>query len=126
MINPILLDYITKYCEGMDLNSIWDYFGNYTDFGRSMHNYVQFQDRREAFFVMIKELVEHNYIRLAEMGKPECLLTGTIDQQLNVLRNAFPKDDDGMHEGLWCFFDSCPVGCRWYSELPDIVPIPFV
>lgn len=72
MITPIFLEYIAKYCEGMDLNSIWDYFGNHTDFGKSMHNYLQFQDRTEAFFVVIKELVEHNYIRLAEMGKPEC------------------------------------------------------
>jgi hypothetical protein len=124
MIDATSLEHIASYCEGMDIDSIWYYFDKPN--GAILKNdYINFDERREAFLWTVKQLVEHNYIRLAEMGKPKNFLNGTVDENIDLLRQAFPKDDEGMHGGLWFFFDDCPVGCNWYAEWNGN-PIPFV
>ncbi len=125
MINLESLDYLANYCEGMDINSFWHYFDIGLDYGKGMHNYTTFTERREAFLWTVKQLVEHGYIRLVEMGKPKNFLSGTVDENLENLRKAFPKDDEGIQGGLWFFFDDCPLGCNWYTEWGG-TPVPFL
>ena len=72
-----------------------------------------FEQRKTFFFQLLKMLMERKKIYLAANGKP---LKGTINEQLNRLRAAFPLNEKGLYHGLWFTFDECPGGIVWIHE----------
>jgi hypothetical protein len=106
MINDLLernLAEISEYCEDMDIPAICHYL---------KHDFSVFIERREAFLWVIKRSVEQGKIKLIGM-KTDLPLEGTVEEQIERFRQAFPNSDEEMEDGLWFFYDACPAGCDW-------------
>ena len=72
-----------------------------------------FIDRREIFFWALKRLLNEGRIRLAKHGK---FLEGSVEEQVERFRLAFPKTEEEMEDGIWFFDEDCPGGAVWVLE----------
>ena len=72
-----------------------------------------FADRREIFFWALTRLLKEGRIKLAKHGK---FLEGNVDEQVERFRQAFPKTEEEMEDGIWFFDESCPGGAVWVLE----------
>ncbi|WP_223723969.1 DUF596 domain-containing protein [Escherichia coli] len=72
-----------------------------------------FADRRENFFWVLTRLLKEGRIKLAKHGK---FLEGSVDEQVERFRQAFPKTEEEMEDGIWFFDESCPGGAVWVLE----------
>ena len=61
-----------------------------------------FADRREIFFWALTRLLKEGRIKLAK--------------QVERFRQAFPKTEEEMEDGIWFFDESCPGGAVWVLE----------
>lgn len=106
MIDPISearYQEIAFYCEGQELYHIWhDLIGDVADFG----------ERREALLWVVHRLLEDGRVDLVNMHT-HVPLGGAFEDQIDRLRQAFPKDDTEMNNGIWFFTDACPGGSAW-------------
>lgn len=69
---------VVRYSEGAELHFLWL---NIEEI------YPDFDQRKEAFFWVLKRLLEEGRARLASGGD---YMKGTADEQIEVLRRAFP------------------------------------
>ncbi|OCG17210.1 DUF596 domain-containing protein [Gilliamella sp. WF3-4] len=78
-----------------------------------------FQERKELFFYFVKRLLKEGRLKLAKNGQ---LLGGSIDEQVKLFYDAFPKTEDGMFDkqklmdDYWFFDESCPAEAVWVNE----------
>jgi hypothetical protein len=111
-------EWIAEGCEDMELDSIWDYFSEPGGTVYLKHSFFAFDSRREALLWVMKRLLEEGRIKLVKMGS-QAPLEGSIDEQIQRFRDAFPKNDAEMDKGLWFFSEGCPGGSAWQHELKD-------
>jgi hypothetical protein len=76
---------------------------------------VSFDRQTEMFFSLLKTLMIRGEIRLALDGR---CLEGSMDDQLDVLRRAWPSSREKLESemGLWFLVES-PAGIVWIT--PD-------
>jgi hypothetical protein len=94
---------IAECCEDMELDSIWLYL---------RHDFTDFLHRKDAFLWVVNRLTQEGTIKLIGM-KSSIPLEGTVEEQIERFRQAFPKSDEEMENGLWFFYEACPAGCDW-------------
>ncbi|EOA1953219.1 DUF596 domain-containing protein, partial [Escherichia coli] len=41
---------------------------------------------------------------------------GSVEEQVERFRQAFPKTEEEMEDGIWFFDESCPGGAVWGLE----------
>ncbi|ROR80448.1 hypothetical protein SAMN06295974_2388 [Plantibacter flavus] len=121
-LTPEQLAYIAGGSEWQELDSVWLYFDQPLGYPFLPHALDTFVERREGFLWTLKRLLEHGHIRLL-WWTDKSLVTGTPEEQVDIIRQAFPEDDEGMEEGLWFYPVGCPVGVIW--QWPGRNPIPF-
>ncbi|EAM6462444.1 DUF596 domain-containing protein [Salmonella enterica subsp. enterica serovar Senftenberg] len=73
-----------------------------------------FEDRKEIFLWALTNLLKDGRIRLA---KHKTFLEGSVEEQVELFRNALPKTEAEIDDGLWFFDERCPGGAVWV--LPD-------
>jgi hypothetical protein len=111
-------EWIADGCEDMELNSVWDYFSEPGGTVYLKHNFVTFDSRREALLWIVKRLLEEGRIKLVNM-RSHVPLEGSIDEQIQRFRDAFPKSDEEMDNGFWFFSEACPGGSAWQHTPSD-------
>ena len=94
---------LASHCEDMELNSVWWWLRS---------DNTTFEEAREAFFIVLRRLLEEGHIQLIGM-QSDLPMEGTIDEQIDQFRKVFPKNDAEMDGGLWFFDPQCPGGCNW-------------
>jgi hypothetical protein len=102
---------IVEHCEDMEMDAIWFFFG--TEY--LPHKYSSFDERREAFLWILKRLIQDGHIKLLNMYTRE-FVPGSIDEQIERFRQVFPKNDEGMRNGIWFLDTECPGGALWSYE----------
>lgn len=125
----IYTEYISAYLEEANysheephaLDDLWnrlDAFGNEIPFPERLDK--NFSLKKETFFHIVEILMLHGHLRLAKKGQ---FLVGSIDKQLESLKEAFPKSEDSQKEiggiSTWFFMDDCPAGAVWVYQLDD-------
>ena len=73
-----------------------------------------FDDQREIFFWALTRLLKEGLLRLANHGQ---FLEGSTEAQVELFRQAFPKTEAEVNDGLWFLDDECPAGAVWVD--PD-------
>jgi len=106
MNSPITIESyeeLALYCEDQELNSIWLGLGR---------DFANFDERREAFFWVLRRLLEEGRIKLVNM-RTHIPLEGSVDGQIQRFRDVFPKNDAEMDSGIWFLLEGCPGGSAW-------------
>ncbi|OCG22472.1 DUF596 domain-containing protein [Gilliamella sp. App4-10] len=84
-----------------------------------MGNKIPFPERKELFFYFVKRLLKEGRLKLAKNG---WLLEGSIEDQIKLFYEAFPKTEDEMFDkqklmdDYWFFDDSCPAEAVWVND----------
>jgi hypothetical protein len=94
---------LASHCEDMELNSVWWWVRS---------DSAAFDEAREAFLIVLRRLLDDGHIKLIGM-QSDRPMEGSIEEQVDQFRKAFPKNDAEMEEGLWFFAPGCPGGCNW-------------
>jgi hypothetical protein len=101
-------------------NGLWAYTSpNMLSALKSNEEKFPFQERKELFFYFVKRLLKEGRLKLAKNGQ---LLGGSIDEQVKLFYDAFPKTEDGMFDkqklmdDYWFFDESCPAEVVWVNE----------
>lgn len=96
----------TAAAELQALDGLWTY---------SIPDYVKvsefsFAQRQRLFFWLFERLLKEGRIKLAKHGR---FLEGTVEEQVERFRQAFPKTEEEMEDGIWFFDEECPGGAVW-------------
>ena len=77
---------------------------------------ISYKDRKGYFFDYLHRLLSDGKAKFGAHGE---FLSGSIEEQLSMLDNIFPKDqeqmEDGSYDGLW-FLSCCPFGIVWIND----------
>ncbi len=73
---------------------------------------ADYVSRVEVFFSVLERLLREK-IRLAKHGN---FLEGSVDEQVERFRRAFPLTEPEMEDGIWFFDEACPGGAVWVLE----------
>ena len=110
-----------SYKEPHALDDLWnrlDAFGNEIPFPEKLDK--NFTLKKEIFFYILRMLMSDGRLRLAKNGQ---FLVGSIDEQLERFKEAFPKSEESQKEiggiSTWFFMDECPAGAVWVYKLED-------
>lgn len=115
-LNEEWIKTVLKECEGRGLATIWSYseFENQT-----------FEERCEAFFLILERVLESGQLRLRKYVKNGEYLTGTPIELVQRFRDVFPKADirDTIDDMRYWFYgdppDPCPAIAVWRYEHSD-------
>lgn len=105
---------IIKNSYGLSMGTIWQHVS--VECNEFSDNYFF---RKEVFFSILIRLLNDKKIKLAKDG---IFLSGTIEQQIQVIQAAWPpypckdENDDLDEFGMW-FLVKAPAGIVWLS--PD-------
>jgi hypothetical protein len=99
----------TAASELQALDGLWAY---------SIPDYVEsreftYAQRKRLFFWLLERLLKEGRIKLAKHGK---FLEGTVEEQVELFRQVFPKTEEEMEDGIWFFDEVCPGGAVWVLE----------
>ncbi|MFB2538657.1 MULTISPECIES: DUF596 domain-containing protein [unclassified Acinetobacter] len=104
-----------------DFISLWTYIDNGEQF-KPFGDTADFEFVKQVFFDVIGYAMQQGWLRLAKNG---VFLTGSIDEQIQLFKDKFPKskmdtlEKDPIHFDIWFFADSCPAGAVWVYQLED-------
>ncbi|AWH87075.1 DUF596 domain-containing protein [Limnobaculum parvum] len=105
---------LIEYAETQALNGLWAYIAPIIL--PSIHadsDEYPFLERKEIFFWFLEKLLQEGRVKLAKKG---VFLKGTVAEQIERFRQAFPKTEAEMDDGLWFFDETCPGGAVWVLE----------
>lgn len=120
MINENDFKTLVDWSELRAFNGLWNCISS--DLILSLEftgNEIPFEKRKELFFYFVYRLLKEGRLKLAKNGH---LLGGSIDDQIKLFYEAFPKTENGMFDkqklmdDYWFFDDSCPVEAVWVLE----------
>ncbi|MFZ4893568.1 DUF596 domain-containing protein [Plantibacter sp. Mn2098] len=117
------LEEIAGGSEWQELDSVWQEFGVPIEYRSISHDLVSFEERREGFLWALTRFLENGHIRLLRWSD-KSLVTGTPEEQVDIIRRAFPYNDEDLDDGVWFLTDASQVGVLW--EWPGRDPKPFV
>ncbi|QYN43476.1 DUF596 domain-containing protein [Gilliamella sp. ESL0441] len=120
MIKEAEYNYVVDCAEQQSLNGLWAYIApNMLPSLKVTGNEIPFQKRKALFFYFVHRLLKEGRLKLAKNGH---LLSGSIDDQIKLFYDAFPKTADGMFDkqklmdDYWFFDDSCPAEAVWVLD----------
>ncbi|MFK3703477.1 DUF596 domain-containing protein [Klebsiella sp. NPDC088457] len=100
--------------EGMSIGAVWG-ASRPDEFVGEKH--YPFQKQKDTFFWLLNRLMREGRVRLASNGK---YLEGSIDEQISLYRENFPKNQEEMEEdafdGFWFLTEKCPGGIVWIHD----------
>ncbi|WP_343637620.1 DUF596 domain-containing protein [Roseateles sp.] len=105
-MNRERFEYIRDGIEGMELDALWDYALEASDF---------FDEQRQFFFMILEKLIREGNIRLIHMHT-KVPMSGTAEQQIDAFMKVFPRGAEEMNGGLWFFSEECPGGSLWQAR----------
>ena len=108
MLNEEYIKSLLICNKGTSLLSLWLWSKNYPEFKGDLAM------AKEGFFYLARKFMSEGILRLAHDGE---FLSGTIEEQLQLFRNSWPKDyDENIEEkdidNLWWPLFS-PAGAVW-------------
>ena len=78
---------------------------------------LSYKEKCDYFFELMERLLLEGKIKLASRGK---YLEGSIDEQISLYRENFPKNQEEMEEdafdGFWFLTEKCPGGIVWIHD----------
>lgn len=108
-------DEFTEYklaLEGHSPSSVW----YVTPPEKYSEENFTFSQRKEFYLSLLKMLMENGCIKLGKHGQ---FLEGTIEEQINRYRAAFPKTEEEWvrrNEEIWFYEEDCPGGIVWIGD----------
>ncbi|KAA1045557.1 DUF596 domain-containing protein [Pseudocitrobacter sp. 73] len=72
-----------------------------------------FDTRKRIFFYVLSRLLTEGRIKLAKNGR---FLNGTIQEQIDCFKSAYPDSEEELDDGICFFDDNCPGGAVWILE----------
>lgn len=105
-----LYNSVLRSAFGLSMGVIWQHMAV-----ELLGSSVDYARRVNLFFSLMERLMLEGDVRLAHDG---LFLVGTIQDQLNVLKEAWPKEpgeDDLDGFGLW-FITEAPAGVVWIDS----------
>lgn len=111
-----------EYHYSMVLDSLWANIEDNIYEISGINNPNDFELTKEFFFYAIELLMKQGHLKLAKNG---CFLTGTIEQQIELFKQKFPKskadtlDKDPNMFHTWWFSEACPAGAVWVHTLEN-------
>jgi len=102
-------DSILRSAFGFSMAAVWQHLTIALSQAR------RYEARTEIFFCILERLLDEGHVKLAHDGK---FLGGTIKEQIEVLRMAWPKfpgEDDLDGFGYWFLIDA-PAGLVWITD----------
>ncbi len=70
-----------------------------------------YNHHKEIFFNYLEYLLSNDLLKFAKNGE---FLSGTIEQQLALFKNAFPEEERMKEiDSYWWYLDDCPVEPVW-------------
>lgn len=103
MISDKRCRFIFRHAKGMALDAVWLYLEDDSD---------SYEDRKENFLWVLKRMVSEGAIKFAKNG-----ISIAGGDAVEMLKDAFPEDDESVNNGVWFFTDLCPAGIGWI--MPD-------
>ncbi len=110
---------IVRNISGQALNGLWSILDSLgLDLPYPVLVESNFVLKRSLFFWVLKRLMLAEKLRFAKSG---IFLLGTVDDQINILSDAFPESEGAVDGGIICWFfdDECPAGAVWVYKLED-------
>ncbi|MCO6551424.1 MAG: DUF596 domain-containing protein [Gilliamella sp.] len=111
---------VVNFSNLQSFNGLWAYIApNMLPSLKFMGDKIPFPERKELFFYFVKRLLKEGRLKLAKNGR---LLEGSIEDQIKLFYEAFPKTEDEMFDkqklmdDYWFFDDSCPAEAVWVNE----------
>ncbi|HHQ4307748.1 DUF596 domain-containing protein [Serratia fonticola] len=99
--------------EGSSIGTVWSAMSP-DNFGREVLSY---EEKKAYFLELLQRLIQEGRIKLASRGN---FLKGTVEEQIALYRDAFPKNqeemEDGAFDGFWFLTEKCPAGIVWVHE----------
>jgi hypothetical protein len=91
--------------------------GMFSSFQACYGNIRQVPEVKEMFLALLSDLMKKGELKLATKGK---FLEGTIDEQINLFRQAWPDhyDENVMEydiDNLW-WYSCAPAGAVWIDK----------
>lgn len=102
---------IVEGCEGRELHALWLEVSSQFEYATWRHKLPTFASQKEAFFGVVKRLIDSGKLALVEGAPKE---DGA--KQLSPferLQDEFPKSEEEMDSGTWFLLDTCPVRPQW-------------
>lgn len=100
--------------EGLSFGNLWKNIHEDSVMGSIV---LSFDEEKEIFLWFVQRLLEDGRIKLASHDK---YLQGSIEEQLKLLKERFPDNqeemDNGAFDGFWFLSDKCPCGIVWIHE----------
>lgn len=110
MNTKAIFDSVLKHSHGYSMGALWQSLTVELSGGG-----VSFGEQTEIFFSFLKMLLDRGEIRFALDGS---YLDGTVDEQLGVLRHAWPTGGDELESEMdFWFLADAPAGIVWIT--PD-------
>lgn len=102
-------DSVLRHSRGYSMGSLWQSLG--VELSGAEKTY---QEQTEIFFLFLGSLLRQGEIRLALDGD---YIEGDVDDQLQVLRRAWPNSKDELEADmcLW-FLVNAPAGIVWITR----------
>ncbi|MDC9589349.1 DUF596 domain-containing protein [Xenorhabdus sp. XENO-10] len=94
--------------ETRPLTAVWSYSEP-----ENSDSLITFDERKKIFFWILERLLREGRIKLAKHGN---FLEGSVDEQIEFFRQAFPKNEEGIEDSIWFFDESCPGEAVWVLE----------
>ncbi|MGQ5798765.1 DUF596 domain-containing protein [Serratia sp. IR-2025] len=100
--------------EGMAIDALWGVSCPDEDI---WNDAFPFEEKKEYFFAFLQRLLQDRRIKLASRGK---FLEGSVDEQIALYREKFPKNQEEMDadafDGFWFLTEECPGGIVWIHD----------
>ncbi|XQK57440.1 VENN motif pre-toxin domain-containing protein [Escherichia coli] len=107
LLNDKQYNELCEAAEGRNLGAVF----SYSEPEEPPPLNFSFEERKKIFLWVLTRLLKEGRIKLAKHGK---FLEGSVDEQVERFRQAFPKTEEEMEDGIWFFDESCPgalFGC---------------
>ncbi|WP_111858300.1 DUF596 domain-containing protein [Acinetobacter sp. CFCC 10889] len=111
-----------EYDNIQALNGLWSNIDSIYLFLSQYGDLTDFNFKKKVFFNVLEYSMNKHWLKLAKEGK---FLSGSIDEQVSLFRDAFPKSEiDNMEQDpiffeAWFFSDACPAGAVWVYNLDN-------
>ncbi|EEV5606222.1 TPA: DUF596 domain-containing protein [Escherichia coli] len=109
LLNDKQYNELCEAAEGRNLGAVF----SYSEPEEPPPLNFSFEERKKVFLWVLTRLLKEGRIKLVKHGK---FLEGSVEEQVERFRQAFPKTEEEMEDGIWFFDESCPGGAVWGLE----------
>ncbi|MBB6759383.1 DUF596 domain-containing protein, partial [Escherichia coli] len=99
LLNDKQYNELCEAAEGRNLGAVF----SYSEPEEPPPLNFSFEERKKVFLWVLTRLLKEGRIKLAKHGK---FLEGSVEEQVERFRQAFPKTEEEMEDGIWFFDES--------------------